>query len=144
MNSPAPLTWLVERCDLDCVLVAGRYTLLDDDSAAATLFPLCLRRGVAVLAGGVFNSGILAGAADGATYDYAPAGPGLLARARRMRDACARYDVPLAAAALRFTLRHPAVTAAVVGARTPEEITSDVSYLSGPIPDALRAELEAL
>jgi D-threo-aldose 1-dehydrogenase len=143
MNSPVPLTWLVERCDLDCVLVAGRYTLLDD-SAAATLFPLCLRRGVAVLAGGVFNSGILAGAADAATYDYAPAGTALLARARRMRDACARYDVPLAAAALRFTLRHPAVTAAVVGARTPEEITSDVSYLSGPIPDALRAELEAL
>ena len=143
MNSPVPLTWLVERCDLDCVLVAGRYTLLDD-SAAAALFPLCLRRGVAVLAAGVFNSGILAGAADGATYDYAPAGPALLARARRMRDACARYDVPLAAAALRFTLRHPAVTAAVVGARTPEEITSDVSYLSGPIPDTLRAELEAL
>jgi D-threo-aldose 1-dehydrogenase len=73
-----------------------------------------------------------------------PAGPSLLARARRMRDACARYDVPLAAAALRFTLRHPAVTAAVVGARTAEEITRDVSYLSGPIPDALRAELEAL
>ncbi len=55
------LTWLVERCDFDCVLVAGRYTLLDD-SAAESLFPLCLRRGVAVLAGGVFNSGILAGA----------------------------------------------------------------------------------
>ena len=61
-----------------------------------------------------------------------------------MRDACARYGVPLAAAALRFTLRHPAVTAAVVGARTPEEVTSDVSYLSTHIPDALWAELEAL
>jgi len=58
MNSAAPLTWLVERCDVDCVLVAGRYTLLDD-SAATSLFPLCLRRGVAVLASGVFNSGIL-------------------------------------------------------------------------------------
>ena len=74
MNSAAALTWLVERCDFDCVLVAGRYTLLDD-SAAESLFPLCLRRGVAVLAGGVFNSGILAGADDGATYDYAPAPP---------------------------------------------------------------------
>jgi D-threo-aldose 1-dehydrogenase len=60
MNSATALTWLVERCDLDCVLVAGRYTLLDD-AAADRLFPLCLRRGVAVLAGGVFNSGILAG-----------------------------------------------------------------------------------
>lgn len=72
MNSPAPLAWLVERCGLDCVLVAGRYTLLDD-SAAASLFPLCQRRGVAVLAGGVFNSSILADPGDDATYDYASA-----------------------------------------------------------------------
>ena len=143
MNSAAKLTWLVERCDLDCVLVAGRYTLLDD-SAAESLFPLCQRRGVAVLAGGVFNSGILTGADDGATYDYAPAPPAVAARARRMRDACARHGVPLAAAALRFTLRHPAVTAAVVGARTPEEITADVSYLSTPIPDALFEDLSMI
>jgi D-threo-aldose 1-dehydrogenase len=74
MNAAAPLAWLIERCDLDCVLVAGRYTLLDQ-SAADVLFPLCLRRGVAVLAGGVFNSGVLADPGDGATYDYAPAPP---------------------------------------------------------------------
>jgi aryl-alcohol dehydrogenase-like predicted oxidoreductase len=141
MNSAASLTWLVERCDLDCVLVAGRYTLLDD-SAAESLFPLCQRRGVAVLAGGAFNSGILAGPDDGATYDYAPAPAAVLARARGMRDACGRYGVPLAAAALQFTLRHPAVAAAVVGLRSPEEVTSDVSYLSTHIPDALWAELE--
>jgi D-threo-aldose 1-dehydrogenase len=120
MNAAAPLAWLIERCDLDCVLVAGRYTLLDQ-SAADVLFPLCLQRDVAVLADGVFNSGILAGPGDGARYNYAPASPALLARARRLRDACAEYDVPLAAASLRFTLRHPGVTAAVVGARTPEE-----------------------
>jgi len=140
MNSPVPLAWLIERCELDCVLVAGRYTLLDD-SAADVLFPLARRRGVTVLAGGVFNSGILAGAGDGATYDYAPAPPALLARARRMRDACAGYGVPLAAAALRFSLRHPAVTAAVVGARSPEEIRQDVSYLDTHIPEALLREL---
>jgi aryl-alcohol dehydrogenase-like predicted oxidoreductase len=140
MNAAAPLARLVERCDLDCVLVAGRYTLLDD-SAASHLFPLCLRRGVAVLAGGVFNSGILADAADGARYDYAPAPPAVLARARRLRDACARYGVPLAAAALQFTLRHPAVTAAVVGARTPAEIRTDVSHLSQNIPEALWDEV---
>jgi aryl-alcohol dehydrogenase-like predicted oxidoreductase len=140
MNSPVPLAWLVERCDLDCVLVAGRYTLLDG-SAAASLFPLCQRRGVAVLAGGVFNSGILASPEDGATYDYGPASAGLLARARRMRDACASYGIPLPAAALQFAVRHPAVTAAVVGARTPEEITADVSYLHTHIPNALWAEL---
>jgi D-threo-aldose 1-dehydrogenase len=123
------------------VLVAGRYTLLDQ-SAADTLFPLCLRRDVAVLAGGVFNSGILAGPGDGATYDYAPAPPGLLARACRMRDACASYGVPLPAAALQFTLRHPAVTAAVVGARAAAEIAADVSYLSMQIPDELWDELK--
>jgi D-threo-aldose 1-dehydrogenase len=134
MNSAVALAWLAERCDLDCVLVAGRYTLLDQ-SAAEVLFPLCQRRGVAVLAAGVFNSGILAGPGGGATYDYAPAAPGLLTRARRMRDACASYGVPLPAAALGFTLRHPAVMAAVVGARSAQEITADVSYLSTPIPD---------
>ncbi len=143
MNSASALAWLAERCDLDCVLVAGRYTLLDR-IAAEVLFPLCQRRGVAVLAAGVLNSGILAGPDDGATYDYAPAPAALLARARRMRDACARHDVPLPAAALQFPLRHPAVTTTVVGARAPEEITADVSYLSTPIPDDLWTELEAL
>ena len=68
----------------------------------------------------------------------------MLARARQMNDACARHGVPLPAAALQFPLRNPAVTAAVVGARSPGEITADVSYLSTPIPDALWAELEAL
>jgi aryl-alcohol dehydrogenase-like predicted oxidoreductase len=140
MNSATTLAWLVERCDLDCVLVAGRYTLLDQ-SAADVLFPLCLRRGVAVLAGGVFNSGILARPGDGATYDYAPAQPRVLERARRMRDACARHGVPLPAAALQFTLHHPAVTAAVIGARTADEIAVDVSYLEMHIPGALWAEL---
>ncbi len=74
VNSTSVAEWFVARCDLDYVLVAGRYTLLDD-SAAASLFPLCLARGVAVLAAGVFNGGILADPADGARYDYAPAAP---------------------------------------------------------------------
>jgi D-threo-aldose 1-dehydrogenase len=143
MNSAPALAWLAERCDLDCVLAAGRYTLLDQ-AAATDLFPVCQRRGVAVLAAGVFNSGILAGPDDGGTYDYAPAPPAVAARARRLRDACARHGVPLPAAALQFPLRHPAVTAAVVGARSAGEITEDVSYLSTPIPDALWTELEAL
>jgi D-threo-aldose 1-dehydrogenase len=143
MNAAAPLAWLVTRADFDCVLVAGRYTLLDD-SAAGELFPLCQRRGVAVLAGGVFNSGILADPRDGARYDYAVASPALVARARRMRDACAGYGVPLPAAAMQYVLRHPAVTAAVVGARTPEEIRADAGYVNTHIPDALWAELEGL
>ncbi len=140
VNSASLAEWFVTRCDLDCVLVAGRYTLLDD-SAARSLFPTCLARGVAVLAGGVFNSGILAG---GDRYDYALAPPGVQARARRIAEVCARYDVPVVAAALRYVLRHPAVTAAVVGARAPEEIRADAGYLSLDIPDALWSDLAGL
>jgi D-threo-aldose 1-dehydrogenase len=140
VNSAPLAEWFVTRCDLDCVLVAGRYTLLDD-SAAASLFALCLSRGVAVLAGGVFNSGILAG---GDRYDYAPAAPGVLARARRIEGVCARHGVPVAAAALRYALRHPAVTAAVVGARTAGEIRADAGYVSLDIPDALWTDLASL
>jgi D-threo-aldose 1-dehydrogenase len=143
VNSAAVAEWFVSRCDLDCVLVAGRYTLLDD-SAARSLFPLCLSRGVAVLAAGVFNSGILADPRDGARYDYARAAPDVLARARRVRDVCARHGIPVAAAALHYALRHPAVTAAVVGARTPEEIRADAGYLSLSIPEALWADLARL
>jgi D-threo-aldose 1-dehydrogenase len=140
VNSAPLAEWFVTRCDLDCVLVAGRYTLLDD-SAARSLFPLCRSRGIAVLAGGVFNSGILAG---GDRYDYALAAPGVLARARRVAAVCARHGVPVAAAALRYVLRHPAVTAAVVGARTPDEIRADAGYASLVIPDALWTDLAGL
>jgi D-threo-aldose 1-dehydrogenase len=137
MNSAESLAWLVTRADFDCVLVAGRYTLLED-SASTTLFPVCQQRGVTVLAGGVFNSGILAG---GDRYNYAPASPEVAARVRQVSDVCAKYDVPLAAAALRYVLRHPAVAAAVVGARSPAEIRADAEYLSAEIPDALWTEL---
>ena len=143
VNSVSVAEWFVSRCDPDCVLLAGRYTLLDD-SAARSLFPLCRSRGVAVLAGGVFNSGILADPADGARYDYALAGPAVLARVRHIAEVCARYDVPLPAAALRHVLRHPAVTAAVVGARTPDEIRADAGYLDFPIPHDLWADLAGL
>lgn len=140
MNQAGLLEWFVRRADLDCVLVAGRYTLLDT-SAARTLFPECLRRGVAVLAGGVFNSGVLASPQPGVTYDYAPAGPQILARARQLAVICARHGLPLGAAALRFSLAHPAVTAVVVGARSPAEITQDAAYLAGELPDGLLSEL---
>jgi D-threo-aldose 1-dehydrogenase len=124
------------------VLVAGRYTLLDT-RAAASLFPECQRRGVGVLAAGVFNSGVLVDPAPGATYDYLPAAGDVMDRARRIGAACARHGVPIGAAALRFTLRHPAVTAAVLGARSPAEITTDVGYLARDVPDALFDELAA-
>jgi D-threo-aldose 1-dehydrogenase len=133
VNSADLAEWFIRRCDLDCVLVAGRYTLLEQP-AAASLFPLCLERGVSVLAGGVFNSGILAG---GDRYNYIAPPPEISARVDWLRRICARYDVPLPAVALRYVLRHPAVTAAVVGARTPAEIEADVAYLSVAIPEEL-------
>lgn len=143
MNQPEIPAWFIARADLDCVLIAGRYSLLDT-SAAAELLPECERRGVSVLAGGVFNSGILADPRPGARYDYQPAPPGLVERAQRIRAVCASYGLPIGAVALAFTLRHPAVTAAVIGARTADEITEDVGYLELHVPEALFAELGAL
>jgi len=142
MNQAPLLEWFVERADLDCVLVAGRYSLLDT-RAAASLFPACQRRGVAVLAAGVFNSGILADPRPGATYNYALAPAGLVDRAQRIRAVCARHGVPIGAAAIRFALRHPAVTAVVVGARTAAEVTEDVGYLAVDVPEELFGELAA-
>jgi D-threo-aldose 1-dehydrogenase len=142
MNQVGMLEWFLPRADLDCVLVAGRYTLLDTQ-AAVSLFPECQRRGVAVLAAGVFNSGVLADPGPAATYDYLPASPDVMDRARRIGVACARHGLPIGAVALQFTLRHPAVAAAVVGARSPAEIDADAGYLAREVPDALFDELAA-
>jgi D-threo-aldose 1-dehydrogenase len=142
MNQAEMLEWFVERADLDCVLVAGRYSLLDS-AAAATLFPACQRRGVAVLAGGVFNSGVLVLPGPGATYDYAPAPAGVLARAAQIAAVCAGHGVPLGAAALHHVLRHPAVTAAVVGARTAAEMTQDAGFLRAEVPNKVYEDLAA-
>ena len=140
MNSADKLAWLTERADFDCVLIANRYTLLDS-TADRVLFPLCAERGISVLAGAVFGTGVLAG---GDRFEYAPVTAEVQARVARLREICDRYDVPLPAAALRYVLRHPAVTAAVVGARTPAEIQADAAYLALDIPDALWPELTAM
>lgn len=142
MNQAPLLEWFIERTDLDCVLVAGRYSLLDT-SAARSLFPACQQRGVAVLAAGIFNSGILADPRPGAMYDYVPAPGRLLRRAQQIRAVCARHRVPIGAAAARFALRHPAVTAVVIGARSAREVTEDVSYVTAAVPDELFGELAA-
>jgi D-threo-aldose 1-dehydrogenase len=136
-NVVATALSLVEHGDVDIVLLAGRYTLLDH-SAAEELLPLCAERGVPVLAAGVFNSGLLAG---GSTFDYQAAPPALLERRRALEEVCARYGVPLAAAALQFPLRHPAMSSVVVGARSQEEIETDVRLFGLELPDELWAEL---
>lgn len=143
MNQTAMLTRFVTETDLDCVLVAGRYSLLDR-SAADELLPTCAEREVGVLVGGVFNSGILANLAPDATYDYAPAPEVVRRHALALGERCAAYGVALAAAALRFPLRHPAVTGVVVGARSAQEITVNVAHATATIPEELWAELDTL
>jgi len=137
MNQSDLLCRFARETDPDCFLLAGRYTLLDR-SAADELLPLCAERGIAVIAGGVFNSGVLAG---GDTYDYKSAPREVLDRVDRLRNVCAESDVPLPAAALQFPLRHPAVATILVGCRTPEEVTEDVQLLEQELPPALWQEL---
>jgi D-threo-aldose 1-dehydrogenase len=142
MNQTGMLTRFVTDTDVDVVLLAGRYTLLDQ-RAAQTLLPAARDRGVSVMAGGVFNSGLLARPGPGARYDYRAAPAALVERARAIEATCARYGVPLRAAAARFPLRHPAVAAVLIGARTPQEITEAVALRRLAIPDALWDELAA-
>jgi D-threo-aldose 1-dehydrogenase len=139
MNQVELLTRFAREAEFDCFLVAGRYTLLDQ-VALPELLPLCVERGIAVIAGGVYNSGILAG---GTTFDYRPAPPGLIERAARLEAVCARHDVPLAAAALQFPLRHPAVASVLLGPRSPAQLASSLDLLDVPIPDGLWGELQA-
>lgn len=132
-----------EAADLDCFLLAGRYSLLEQE-ALETFLPLCARRGLGVIVGGPFNSGILAtGAVPGAWYDYKPAPPPILERTRRLERVCASHGVPLAAAALRFPLFHPAVASVIPGARSAAEVEQNLALLAHPIPASLWRDLKA-
>ncbi len=139
MNQHAMLERFLEHVDLDCVLLAGRYTLLDRSGAA--LLDRCAERSVGVILGGVFNSGVLARPDAEATYDYFPAPPALLDAAKRYEHLAREHGVPLPAIAMQFALAHPAVTSIVVGARTAHEITFDVECASQPVPATLWAAL---
>ncbi|WP_229076761.1 aldo/keto reductase [Actinoplanes sp. DH11] len=140
MNQSAMLTDLVRTGLLDCVLLAGRYTLLDQ-SALADLLPECERRGVSVIVGGVYNSGVLADPVRAATFDYRPAAPTVVARAQAMARLCERHGVPLRAAAVQFPLGHPAVVSVLVGMRSPEEAADAAAMAAVPIPGALWRDL---
>jgi D-threo-aldose 1-dehydrogenase len=142
MNQHEMLGRFVARVDLDCVLVAGRYTLLD--RSGEPLLETCAARGVGVLLGGVFNSGILASADAPPTFDYMPASAAVMDRAAALRAVCDRYGVPLPAAAVQFAGSHPAVTSVVVGAGDPGEITADVAWAQAALPAGLREELAAI
>jgi D-threo-aldose 1-dehydrogenase len=142
MNQSRMLAELVRHTDLDAVLLAGRYSLLDQ-SSLDDLLPLCAARGVAVIAAGVFNSGLLATATPGpgATYDYLPGPPPMIERARRVAAVCGRHGVSLPQAALAFPAGHPAVASVLVGMRSAEEVQRNLRLATAPVPAGLWAEL---
>ncbi|MEV6055119.1 aldo/keto reductase [Streptomyces sp. NPDC052107] len=142
MNQCEMLTRFVRDTDIDVVLLAGRYTLLDQ-GAMTELLPEAARRGVSVIVGGVFNSGVLAAPKPGATFDYATAPTELVDRALRMQSVCERHGVPLRAAAVRFALAPQPVAGVLIGARSAEEVTDAARLLDLDIPDALWEDLLA-
>ncbi len=153
------LAYLAKRADFDCFLLAGRYTLLDQ-SAFAEFLPLCVERGIVIINGGVFNSGILAHPdpgsirsvssvasaipswKDNVTYNYVPAEPEMIQKAARIKAVCDRHNTPLRAAAIQFSLHHPAIPTVVVGPRTVEHVVDNMEMFRYEIPADLWAELK--
>jgi D-threo-aldose 1-dehydrogenase len=143
MNQCATLERLVEHADLDVVMLAGRYTLLEQ-GPLARFFPACERRGVRVLLGGVFNSGVLAtGARPGAKYQYADAPGPVLGRVRALEALCERHGASLKAVALAFAGAHPAVATLVLGAASAREVRENARAAAEPVPRALWQDLRA-
>ncbi len=129
--------------DFDCMLLAGRYTLLEQ-GALDEFLPLCEAKDIGVLAGGTFNSGILAsGAKAGSKYNYAEASPAVRDRVARLDAVCRAHGVPLAAAAIQFPLGHPKVSSVVIGAVSAEEIRQNFELMRMSIPRALWADLRS-
>ncbi len=142
VNAWEPCARLIELADPDIFLLAGRYTLLEQE-ALASLLPACAARGIGVVIGGPFNSGILAtGPAAGATYNYAPAPEAILRRTAAIEAVCIRHGVRLAQAALQFPLGHPAVVSVIPGGQTPDQVAQNVALLNAPTPDRLWRDLK--
>jgi D-threo-aldose 1-dehydrogenase len=141
MNYCAPSIKAVKEMDLDIILIAGRFSLLDQ-SAQEQLFKECKKKNTGVVIGGVYNSGILANPVAGATYDYAPASDELIKKAQQIKKLLEDFHVPLTAAAIQFPLRHPAVTAVLTGSRTVKELTANIADFDREIPPAVWDALE--
>jgi D-threo-aldose 1-dehydrogenase len=138
----APLR-MVRETDLDVVMLAGRWTLLD--RSGQPLLNECAARGVAVVAAAPYNSGLLAQAEppDDATFNYGPAGPELVARARALAGVCTRHGVTLPDAAVQFPLRHPAVVSVVCGLRDGKQVDAALARFATVVPHDAWTELDA-
>jgi D-threo-aldose 1-dehydrogenase len=144
VNSWPVLAELARNAPFDCFLLAGRYTLLEQEPLYE-LFPLCLEKQIRIFLGGVYNTGILAtGAKPGAQYQYRAAPAHILEKTRRIEAVCEWHGVALKAAALQFSLAHPVVASLVVGMKTPAEVDENVAAFYAPIPTAFWQELRAL
>jgi D-threo-aldose 1-dehydrogenase len=133
----------VRETDVDVVMLAGRYTLLEQ-AALPEFLPLCVERGVSVVAAGVFNSGLLSRpeVADDAKYDYAEAPADVVDRARRIAAVCAEHGVVLPQVAIQFALGHPAVVSVVIGSRTAEQMRQNAGHFAAPVPAELWSSLQ--
>ena len=141
MNQSEALVRFARDARFDCFLLAGRYTLLDQ-SGLHELLPLCEERGIAIVVGGVYNSGILADPGRQPTYDYTTAPPAVVERTAQIESVCQHHGVPLKAAAIQFPLGHPAVTCVLVGCRSAREVEENVRMFEWEIPAALWTELQ--
>jgi D-threo-aldose 1-dehydrogenase len=140
---------LLDLCEPDCLLLAGRYTLLEQ-AALKTLFPRCIQQGVSIMAGGIFNSGILASYGQSskntdnelAYYNYQPANEPIKRKVKALHHVCLEYDVPMAAAALQFVLAHPAICAALPGSADISQAQQTLQHYQMLIPSAFWQDLK--
>lgn len=143
LNEWQPCQWLAERGDFDIFLLAGRYTLLEQ-GALDSFLPLCESRGIGIVQGGPYNSGILAaGAKPGAYYNYDPAPPEILDRVAQIEAVCTRHGVRLIEAALQFPLLHPSVVSVIPGGQSAGEVESNREACDKPIPAELWRDLKS-
>ena len=133
----------LKEVDVDCVMLAGRYTLLEQNSLK-TFLPLCEKKKVDILLAGPFNSGILAGSEKNLNWNYAKASKELIDKVHSLKKICGNYNIPLAAAAIQFPLAHPVVKTVVTGAVNVKELEDNVSYLDVKIPNDFWQELKTL
>lgn len=133
---------LAQHADFDCLMIAGRYTLLEQ--GALPLFDLCHQKGIAIFTAGIYNSGILAvgGASPNMAYNYAPPAPEIVARVKALEAVCSEFDVSMHTAATQFPLGHPAVKAIVVGFQQDSEVRACLDALHQTIPLALWDRLQ--